>query len=434
MEVLTRSMSQLNKRQVLHLLGALLLIALVVPFVIYAVPGVVGADGSYVVLSGSMEPEISTGDVVIVQETDPATIQEGDVITFVRSGEEIPTTHRVIDVVEQDGGLAFQTQGDNVDIPDASLVPASQVNGQVILTIPYIGYVVEFVNTPYGFVALVVIPIVLLVLSELYSLLRGANEPDTDQQSSEAAATAGSAAADSEAAQRRQAAATAADGAASGGNSPDPGGQFAATDRAGDTSEADDSIVITRTDLRFSLGILLGTTAYAGWVVTRIQEPWSFSVAFASGIGLVLVGGMYYLAGVGDTTADQPDHGVAYPVDSIPATVSDEDIRATLSQRLVIGSLSTRDREIEEVPVDSITTLAKMAAEADEWIIDDIETDGYYLLQERLIYSWHPNPSPDEQWDADSAPTAEPDWEADARDRGDSPSSDTSQDSSEKGE
>ncbi|MCW8171877.1 signal peptidase I [Natrialba swarupiae] len=74
----------------------LVLIAIVVPFVIYAVPGVIGAEYSFVVLTGSMAPAIDPGDVVIVGETEPTTIESGDVITFVRDGADTPVTHRVV--------------------------------------------------------------------------------------------------------------------------------------------------------------------------------------------------------------------------------------------------------------------------------------------------------------------------------------------------
>ena len=170
-------------KRILNVVGVLLLIALVVPFAIYAVPMTVGADHSFVVLTASMTPAIAPGDVVVVADRDPATIAEGDVITFTRGSNEIPVTHRVTAVVESAGGLAFETKGDANSDPDASLVRADNVVGTVILTIPYIGYVVQFTNTPYGFVALVAAPISLFVASELWTLYRRQstiNDPKDD--------------------------------------------------------------------------------------------------------------------------------------------------------------------------------------------------------------------------------------------------------------
>ena len=168
-------------RKVANVLAVLLLIALVVPFVIYAVPGTIGADESFVVLTASMSPAIEPGDVVVVADRDPATIQEGDVITFVRGTSDVPVTHRVVTVVDGMDGPAFETQGDANSDPDTSLVPAANVIGVVALTIPYIGYVIQFTNSPHGFLALVVVPFGLLVVNELWSLYRG-RQADADQE------------------------------------------------------------------------------------------------------------------------------------------------------------------------------------------------------------------------------------------------------------
>ncbi|WP_049894090.1 S26 family signal peptidase [Salinarchaeum sp. Harcht-Bsk1] len=78
----------MNRRRLLHGVGLVVLLALVVPFVIYAVPGVVGAEQSYVILSGSMEPALSPGDAIVVDDTAPSAIEEGDVVTFRRDGQE----------------------------------------------------------------------------------------------------------------------------------------------------------------------------------------------------------------------------------------------------------------------------------------------------------------------------------------------------------
>ena len=192
----------MNFKRILNVVGVLLLIAIVVPFVIYAVPAVVGADHSFVVLTASMTPAIAPGDVVIVADRDPGTIGEGDVITFTRGDNEVPVTHRVTTVTEGAGGLEFETKGDANGEVDSSLVPAGNVVGTVILTIPYIGYVVQFTNTPYGFVALVVGPIGLFVASELWTLYRRRSAtnaatdetPESERQTVDEATDAGAAA------------------------------------------------------------------------------------------------------------------------------------------------------------------------------------------------------------------------------------------------
>ena len=305
-------------RQVLNWLGLLLLIAIVVPFVIYAVPGAIGAEGSYVVLSGSMEPSISPGDVVIVDGVDPTTVEEQDVITYLRNDADTPTTHRVVETTEQGGELAFVTQGDANDQPDASPVPASQVMGQVIFTIPYIGYVIQFVNTPTGFVALVLVPFVLLLLSEMWSILTSTgSEPNGEESGEMAEDTPGSDPARAVSAppmgpfETADITATDPDDKQTDPavrkplhrpTAVDTNGQRTSPETAEVGDDPDDAIAFTRTDLRLSLGVLTGTTVYAGWVVYNVQEAWSFAVAFGSGMGLLLVGSMYYAAGSDDST------------------------------------------------------------------------------------------------------------------------------------
>jgi len=156
-------------RRVLAVAGLLAVVALVVPFVIFAVPQVVGADHGFVILSGSMEPAISPGDVVIVDAS--AAVGVGDVVTF-DDGKQVPTTHRVIG---EEGG-EYVTKGDANENADGRTVPADAVLGAVTLTIPLIGYVILWVNTPTGYVALVLVPIALLLGTELVSWARAGDE------------------------------------------------------------------------------------------------------------------------------------------------------------------------------------------------------------------------------------------------------------------
>jgi signal peptidase len=149
----------------------LVVVLVVSPFAVYAVPELVGADESYVVLTGSMRPSIAPGDVVVVKAVPASSIGVGDVITFDR-GSDVPTTHRVIEVLDGDSGPAFRTQGDANEDPDGGLVTPEQVVGRVVFSVPAVGHVVSVGGAPLGFVALVVVPFGLLVLDLGYSALR----------------------------------------------------------------------------------------------------------------------------------------------------------------------------------------------------------------------------------------------------------------------
>jgi signal peptidase len=154
-------------RALVSALVLVLVLSVVAPFAVFGVPQLVGADRSYVVLSGSMEPYMAAGDAIIVAAGPAASIRQGDVITYQRGGD-IPTTHRVVERVTDEQGVAFRTMGDANEDLDPALVRPASVVGEVVLVIPYIGYVVQFANTPIGILSLVVVPIGLLVVSELW--------------------------------------------------------------------------------------------------------------------------------------------------------------------------------------------------------------------------------------------------------------------------
>lgn len=162
----------MTSKQLLKPLGLLVLVAVVAPFVVYAVPQVVGATQSYVVLSSSMSPSIHAGDIVVVDSVDPATIEEGDIITYERNDNLV--THRVIEVTTESGERAFRTQGDANEDPDPTPVTASAVVGAVLFHVPLAGHVIAFGQTALGTLLLVIVPALLLIVNEMYSLYQDA--------------------------------------------------------------------------------------------------------------------------------------------------------------------------------------------------------------------------------------------------------------------
>lgn len=190
------TITDFDTRRAMSVLGTALLVALVLPFVIYAVPQVVGASHSYVVLSDSMSPAIGAGDVVIVDSVSPSEISEDDVITFRNGGGDRATgdtdkvTHRVVEVVEQDGERYFRTKGDANEEVDAELVPAGNVVGRVSFHIPYIGHVLTFGSARSRLLALVVVPSVLLIVNEVWTLYAEAKASKSTRGDSDAAEAA----------------------------------------------------------------------------------------------------------------------------------------------------------------------------------------------------------------------------------------------------
>ena len=109
----------------------------------------VGFD-TYVVLSGSMEPAHKTGSLIYAREANVDELQVGDVIMFQSQNLQTIVTHRIVDIKEDDGGRQFQTKGDANDAPDAQLVTEANVVGKASFSIPYMGYVANYIQNPPG--------------------------------------------------------------------------------------------------------------------------------------------------------------------------------------------------------------------------------------------------------------------------------------------
>ena len=106
----------------------------------------------FTVLSGSMEPAYHTGSVIYVKEVDYTTLQAGDVITFAIS-EDMVATHRIVGVVPDDEDpsvLRYRTKGDANDAEDGTLVHYKNIVGKPVFTIPYLGYIASYIQSPPG--------------------------------------------------------------------------------------------------------------------------------------------------------------------------------------------------------------------------------------------------------------------------------------------
>ncbi|MFC2044884.1 signal peptidase I [Chloroflexota bacterium] len=136
------------------------------------------------VLSGSMEPELKVGSLVVTCPVEPETIVVGDIIIFrpTTVGENL-IAHRVVGI-GRGSSLYFETKGDANNKPDPFTVPARNLVGKICFHAPYWGYFTEFLKTPFGFMFAVVIPgiiiIIMYVISVWWALANG-NKKRTDK-------------------------------------------------------------------------------------------------------------------------------------------------------------------------------------------------------------------------------------------------------------
>ena len=105
----------------------------------------------YTVLSGSMEPTYHVGSLIYVKSVDVTSLDVDDPITFYID-EKTVATHRIIEVKPDSANpdaRYFRTQGDANDTPDDP-IHSSSVIGKPIFTIPYLGYLSNFLQHPLG--------------------------------------------------------------------------------------------------------------------------------------------------------------------------------------------------------------------------------------------------------------------------------------------
>lgn len=124
-------------------LGSVLLCAMLALLIItIGVPMVAGAE-RFTVLTGSMQPTYPPGTLIVVKPAGTDELQVGTPITYqLEPGRPAVVTHRIIETrQETTGRQLYITQGDANDAPDAQPVLEDQIRGQVWYSIPYLGYV-----------------------------------------------------------------------------------------------------------------------------------------------------------------------------------------------------------------------------------------------------------------------------------------------------
>lgn len=148
------------------LILALLAVAALSALSLFPIPGHVEMK---IVQSGSMEPAIHTGSIVVIQPANEYGV--GDVITFGEDTKvQVPTTHRITSVRLEGNTTYFTTKGDANEEADTNEVAKGDVIGRVLFSVPYLGYLIDFSKKPIGFILLIVIPAILIILYELLGI------------------------------------------------------------------------------------------------------------------------------------------------------------------------------------------------------------------------------------------------------------------------
>lgn len=125
-----------------------------------------------IIMSGSMEPALRIGSIVVV--TKAGDYNPGDIITFTPSDDpKSYVTHRIKTKKYSEGtgkSPVFTTAGDANKNADSQEVKPAMIKGKVVFSLPYIGFLADFIKKPYGFILFVIVPATIIVYEELKSI------------------------------------------------------------------------------------------------------------------------------------------------------------------------------------------------------------------------------------------------------------------------
>ena len=145
------------------------LVVLVVIFAVFLMGSRLIGLQVYHVISPSMEPNYSVGDLIYVKEVDPDSVKVGDPITFVLNEDLVVATHRLVAIDSEN--RQFTTKGDANKTEDAAPVHFNNLIGVPVFAIPLLGYVSAYIQSPPGMYVAIALGVVLLAAVFLPDLL-----------------------------------------------------------------------------------------------------------------------------------------------------------------------------------------------------------------------------------------------------------------------
>lgn len=153
------------------------LVVLVVIFAIFLMGSRLVGLQVFNVISGSMEPTYSVGDLLYVKTVDPDSVKVGDPITFVLNEDLVVATHRVVGIDSEN--RRFTTKGDANETEDASPVHFNNLVGVPVFSVPMLGYVSAFIQKPPGLYYAIAFGVLLLAAVFLPDMLTKKEETDS---------------------------------------------------------------------------------------------------------------------------------------------------------------------------------------------------------------------------------------------------------------
>ncbi len=136
----------------------------------------------------SMTPEYPVGVVIFVKETPAAELKIGDVISFYSDDPALngyPNTHRIVAISGEGSSLSFTTKGDAAELNDEYPVSGSKVIGRVVGKSAAFGKLLKLFTSKYALFFLIVIPMVLIIFSEMLGIKKKFTKENGDNPGDE---------------------------------------------------------------------------------------------------------------------------------------------------------------------------------------------------------------------------------------------------------
>lgn len=160
-----------NTRKLGKVFYGFIFVVLIAIFAVIAI-STIKLPGNYkllVVESGSMQPSISQGSVIVIKPQD--NYSKNDVITALDSSvSKVSVTHRIVGIINTGKYTLYTTKGDANKTADTETRLKQNVIGKVLFSIPFVGFFVNFAKTKEGLILLVVIPVTLIIYSEILNI------------------------------------------------------------------------------------------------------------------------------------------------------------------------------------------------------------------------------------------------------------------------
>ena len=125
------------------------------------------------VQSDSMAPTFDENDLIFIQQCDPSSLQVGDIVTFhaIIDNQYALNTHRIIAINEVNGLNSYTTKGDNNELADQHVIADGDIVGKYVCKIPYLGKLIDFLSSTWGFLIVIVVPMLLFFIYQVYHLV-----------------------------------------------------------------------------------------------------------------------------------------------------------------------------------------------------------------------------------------------------------------------